>query len=240
MTVNSYTTSCEGEETTLAECPTQTEPTLCKYLLVKCTSDRGPDDEGSDGGNTPTSPPTPANEGTTDVGTTAGSPDTTDSRENHNDNSSNTSSSGASAGVVAGVVVALIVALLTVIIVVVCLIVWLKRRTKNFEPTNRSTGNTTPPTSSLEGATNSDVKQPLSLPNPTYEPNIVYATMMEGTLEHNLVNPLYTTVGRNERDVHDYAQLESSYSNTGGAGSAARRGNQNSYEYVETSFHGDH
>ena len=118
MTVNSYTTSCEGEETTLAECPTQTGPTLCKYLLVKCTSDRGPDDEGSDVGNTPT-------------------------------NLGNTSSSGAPAGVVAGVVVALIVALLTVIIVVACLIVWLKRRTKNFEPTNRSTGNTTPPTSSL-------------------------------------------------------------------------------------------
>ena len=169
MGSGSVTYECEGHETRLSDCMTSTIAP-CYYALVKClyTTDKG------SGGSTTSG--------------TSGSEGTTGS-----------TNSGSSAGIVAGIVVSLLAVLLVVTIVIIILIVWLKRRAKNLKSADDSATTTTPPSPTyaspvaVTGGTGaSDVT--LSLANPTYQPTTHFQPVQTvETLQHNFVNPLYST-----------------------------------------------
>ena len=166
MGSGNVTYECEGHETRLSDCMTSTIAP-CYYALVKCTTDKRSE------GNT-TSPTTSGPSGP--EGTTG------------------STTSGSSAGIVAGVVAVLLVVITIVLIII--LIVWLKRRDKNLKPAGSNANNTSPPSpqspAAVTGGTGAnDVT--LALGNPTYTPTHFQPAQTDGTPEHKLINPLYST-----------------------------------------------
>ena len=107
--------------------------------------------------------------------------------------SGGSTTSGSSAGIVAGVVAVLLV---VTIVLIIILIVWLKRTDKNLKPAGSNANNTSPPSpqspAAVPGGTGaSDVT--LALGNPTYTPTHFQPAQTDGTPEHKLINPLYST-----------------------------------------------